>query len=66
MNIKEIFLYTLAAIIVIGFFVFLFLLLLSKEPIANKDLMSLIIGALIGNFGLVVGYFYGASIEKSK
>jgi drug/metabolite transporter (DMT)-like permease len=60
-NIKDIFQYVLGAFIVIGFFFLLSRLIKSEIPETNRELLSLIIGALIGSFTTVVGYFYGSS-----
>jgi drug/metabolite transporter (DMT)-like permease len=60
-TIKEIFQFALGAIIVIGFFLLLYLLVKSQVPEANKDLLNLVVGALIGSFATIVGYFYGSS-----
>ncbi len=61
MKYKDIFQYILGALIVIGFFVLLYLLISAEVPERNKDLLNLIVGALIGSFATVVGYFYGSS-----
>lgn len=58
---KDIFQYLLGAIIVIGFFALLIVLAYSGVPEQNKDLLNLVVGALIGSFATVVGYFYGSS-----
>jgi hypothetical protein len=66
MKIREIFQYILGGLIVVGFFILLYLLVNSEVPEKNKDLLNLIVGALIGNFGLVVGYFYGSSAGSAR
>lgn len=58
---KDIFQYILGALIVIGFFLLLYLLIGAEVPETNKDLLNLVVGALIGSFATVVGYFYGSS-----
>jgi hypothetical protein len=63
---KDLFQYILGGLIVAGFFVLLYFLVLSPIPEKNSDLLNLIIGALIGNFGAVVSYFYGSSAGSSK
>ena len=60
-NYKDIFQYVLGALIVLGFFILLYLLVRAEVPERNKDLLNLIVGALIGSFATVVGYFYGSS-----
>lgn len=58
MKIREIYFYTLGALIVIGFFAVLILLMLTSK---DQQTINLVIGALLGAFGTVVGYFYGSS-----
>jgi hypothetical protein len=58
---KDLFQYILGALIVIGFFALLYLLVKSAIPEPNKDLLNLVVGALIASFSMVVGYFYGSS-----
>jgi heme O synthase-like polyprenyltransferase len=65
MKVKNIFQYTLGALIVIGFFVLLYLLLSYTVPDQNKDILNLVIGALIGSFTTIVGYFYGSSLGSA-
>jgi hypothetical protein len=66
MKYKEIFQYILGALIVSGFFALLILLVLSAVPSENKDLLNLVVGALIGSFSGIVSYFYGSSLGSSK
>jgi heme O synthase-like polyprenyltransferase len=61
MKAKDIFQYILGALIVIGFFVLLYVLVKAEIPKENKDLLNLVVGSLIGSFATVVGYFYGSS-----
>ena len=63
--IKEAYMYLLGAIIVIGFFLLLYLLIYQNIPVNNKDILNIVIGALIGSFTTVVGYFYGSSKGSS-
>ena len=63
---KEIFQYVLGGLIVAGFFALLILLVLSAVPTENKDLLNLVVGALIGSFSSVVSYFFGSSLGSSK
>jgi hypothetical protein len=58
MKIKEIFQYILGAVIVIGFFSVL-VVMVAKG--GYPGMVELIVGALIAAFGTVVGYFYGSS-----
>jgi len=63
---KEIFQYILGGLIVAGFFALLILLVLSAVPTENKDLLNLVVGALIGSFSGIVSYFFGSSLGSSK
>ncbi len=58
MNPKDIFFYALGALVVIGFFSTLVILILKGD---NPQAVNLIIGSLLSAFGTVVGYFYGSS-----
>lgn len=66
MKSKQAFQYVLGALIVIGFFVLLYLLLSAAVPSENMDLLNLVVGALIGSFATIVGYFYGSSLGSSE
>ena len=58
---KDLFQYILGGLLVAGFFALLILLVLRVVPMENKDLLNIVVGALIGSFTSVVGYFYGSS-----
>lgn len=58
---KDIFQYILGGLVVIGFYALLYILMKTELPQSNRDLLSLTIGALIGSFTSIVGYFYGSS-----
>lgn len=66
MKAKSIFQYLLGALIVAGFFVLMIVLVYRNVPAENKDLLNLVVGALIGSFATVVGYFYGSSLGSSE
>ena len=66
MKAKSIFQYVLGALIVVGFFVLMVVLVYTQVPDTNKDLLNLVVGALIGSFATVVGYFYGSSLGSSE
>ena len=61
MKAKDLFQYILGGLIVVGFFTLLVLLVIHIVPEQNKDLLNITVGALIGSFAAVVGYFYGSS-----
>jgi uncharacterized BrkB/YihY/UPF0761 family membrane protein len=60
-TLKEILMYVLGGIIVIGFFVLLFMMLYWGIPEGNKTMFDILVGALVGSFTTIVGYFYGSS-----
>ncbi|MCX6750250.1 MAG: hypothetical protein NTZ83_02235 [Candidatus Pacearchaeota archaeon] len=62
MKAKEIFFYSLGALIVIGFFTSFAIMLFLKTSPETTNLWG---GALIGAFGTVVGWFYGSSKGSS-
>jgi hypothetical protein len=69
MNIKDIFMYVLGAIISLCFFTVLALLIFKPIPDENRDVFYLILGSLIGLESTIVNYFYGSSrgsAEKSE
>ena len=57
-NAKELYMYLLGSIIVIGFFATL-IFMISKDRYMSE--VNMIVGALIGAFITVTGYFYGSS-----
>jgi hypothetical protein len=63
---KDLFQYILGGLVVIGFFILLYVLVFLPIPEKNSDLLNLIVGALIGSFATVVGYFFGSSAGSSK
>lgn len=63
---KNIPLYILAALIVTGFFVLLYVLIFHPIPGDNKDVLNLVVGALIACFTAVVNYFFGSSKGSSE
>ena len=66
MKSKDYFQYILGGLIVVGFFILLITLVYSSVPEENKDLLNLVVGALIGSFATVVGYFFGSSSSSAK
>lgn len=60
-KVSEIYFYALGALIVIGFFVFMIILVLKPVPENNESTMNIVVGALIAAFAGVVNYFFGSS-----
>ena len=65
MKIKDIPIYVLAAIIVAGFFALMYSLAVSSIPEENREVLHLVVGALIGAFTTVVGFFFGSYKSSS-
>jgi len=63
MKTKDTFMYALGGVIVIGFFVVLSILIYQGK---SETTLSLVLGALIGAFSMVVSYFYGSSKGSSE
>ena len=66
---KEILMYSLAAIVTIGFFVLLYILIFVEIKLINKEILMIVIGALMGSFATIINYFFGSSAgsaEKTK
>lgn len=60
-KLKEIFMYSLGALVVFGFFFILWIIFRQEMPPSNKEIGLMVIGALIAKFSDVVGYFFGSS-----
>jgi len=61
MRAKDIYMYLLGALIVVGFFVILIVVFRKVMPVENKEIGLMVIGALVAKFGDVVNYFFGSS-----
>ena len=57
--------YILGVVIVVGFFLLLYFLIFRAMPTENQRMLDVVVGALIGSFTTVVGYFYGSSKGSS-
>lgn len=64
-NKKDIAIYILAGLIVIGFFALLTLLLFRTLPEDSSGVIFMLFGALSAAFGAVVQYFFGSSQSSS-
>jgi hypothetical protein len=58
---KEIYMYILGALIVLGIFSIIGLLLFNPMPEVNEQLLTLLLGVFAAKFADVVGYFFGSS-----
>jgi amino acid transporter len=63
---KEIFMYSLAALIVICIVLFIILLVFMPLPEVNSHMLDIALGALLAAFSTVVGYFFGSSKGSSE
>lgn len=61
METKNLVHYVLAAVVVVGFFALLYILLFQEIPEGNRDVLNLATGALIGSFTSIIGYYFGSS-----
>ena len=69
MKAKEIYMYALAAIFIIGYFILIGLILTMVIPEQNKDIALMLFGTLTAGVSLILGYFFGSSRgseEKNK
>jgi len=62
----KIFRYILAIFITIGFFALLIFLVRWSIPLENKELLYIVVGALIGAFGTIINYEWGTSRSSSE
>ncbi len=65
-GLNEIFMYSLGALVVLGFFITLFGLLVLEIPTGNREALYLALGTEFGAFTGVVGYFYGSSAGSKQ
>lgn len=57
--------YVLGALVVIGIFALVYMLAFYPVPESNTDALFIVVGALVGAFANVVGYFFGSSKSSS-
>ena len=62
---QQIFQYALAALISLGLFWVLNLLINKETPTVNKDALLILLGVLASSFSNIVGYFFGSSKGSS-
>ena len=61
MKTRNLFLYIIAIVIVLATFSVIYLFVFYTVPESNKDALNIVLGALMGGFSLVLGYFFGSS-----
>ena len=57
----QIFMYSLGALVVIGFFIIIFALITKSVPETNNDVLVYSLGALTSAFLSIVAFYYGSS-----
>jgi len=66
---KELFMYVLAALMVVSILTIVAILIYVELPAANKDMLYMVIGALISAFTTVISFFFGSSkgsVDKNE
>ena len=58
---KELFMYVLAGLMVVSILTIIAILIYVELPTANKDMLYMVIGALISAFTTVISFFFGSS-----
>lgn len=66
MKTKEIYMYILGAMIILGIFTITTFFLYKEMPPANKDIMLMLVGAMLAKFSDIVAYFFGSSKGSSE
>ena len=64
-SVKDIYMYILGAIVLIGFFMSILLLALVEVPSPNEELLYVLIVMLAREAGTVIHYFYSTSKSSS-
>lgn len=63
---SDVFKYIIGALVIIGFFGLLIVLVFVPIPETNSDLLYLVVGALVGSFGTIVTYNFGSSAGSAE
>lgn len=58
---REIGAYVIATVVIVGMLWTLNKLFVGEVPAGNKDALMMIIGALVGQFVTIVGFYFGSS-----
>ena len=66
MRASEKFMYVLGAVVVLGVLAIVAGLMIYTVPESNSDELNIAIGAVLGAFMSVVGYFFGSSAGSAK
>lgn len=61
MKTRNVFMYALGAVLVVGFFLLLYFAVFQEFPERNQRILDITVGALIGAFLTVVNFFFGSS-----
>lgn len=65
MKTKEIYMYVLATIVVVGFFVLCGILMKYSLPEGSSEVVFMLFGTLSTGFGTILAYFFGSSKSSS-
>ena len=58
---KEIYMYSLGALFILGYFALIGTILIKAIPSENKEIALMLFGTLTSGVALILGYFYGSS-----
>ena len=64
-KIKEVYMYLLGALVITASFFLAYLLIFTPVPDANRSIVDVAFGLVLGWGGAVVGYFFGSSKSSS-
>ena len=64
-KVKDLYMYVLGAIVVLGAFIIVGMMIYHEVPAGSKDTINIAIGILLGLAGAVVQYFFGSSKSSS-
>jgi hypothetical protein len=62
---QQIFQYSLGALVAIGLYWIVYLLILKETPEGNRDALLILLGVMASSFANIVGYFFGSSKGSS-
>jgi NADH:ubiquinone oxidoreductase subunit 6 (subunit J) len=65
-NAKDIFMYSVAVVMIICLFVVIYLLATTPIPQENKEMFYVVIVSLVGFVGIIINYMFGASAKNEK
>ena len=63
---QEWYLYTLAAVVVLGFFALTVTMILTEIPDKSQNVAYMLLGGLVTGFSMVLSYFFGSSAGSAQ